>query len=101
MSVKRLTKEELIQRAKDLWTKFYNRVPDISFEEFYAEVLNEYSKQQAMSDEELEKYRLNEFHKLVDEVNKDLTPEEKRKLEEENNKIIDEEAIMRYDKKNK
>lgn len=94
---KRLTKEELIDRTKDLWAKFYGRLPEVSFEEFYAEVLQEYAKQQLMSDEELEKYRLSEYHKLVEEVNKDLTPEEKQKLEEEDSKIIDEEKRMRYE----
>ena len=95
---KRLTKEELIERVKDLWTKFYNRVPGVKFEEFYEEVLQEFQKQNQMSDEDLQKYRLQEYQKLVGEMNKDIPKTELEKLEKENLQTVDQEDILKYGK---
>lgn len=97
---KRLTKEQFIERVKDLWTRFYNRVPDIKFEDFYAEALKEFQKQNQMSDEELEKYRLIEYKNLVGEMNKDIPKSELERLEKENLQTVDQEDILKYgDKK--
>ena len=50
MNIKRLTKEQFIERVKDLYSKFYNHLEGVSFEEFYNEALSEYNKQQQMAD---------------------------------------------------
>lgn len=99
MKPKRLTKEQFIERVKDLWTRFYNRVPDITFDEFYSEALKEFQKQNSMTDEELEKYRIKEFKNLINETNKNISQEELDKLEKSNLQTIDEEAIMKYGNK--
>ena len=98
MKPKRLTKEQFVERVKDLWTRFYNRVPDVQFEDFYAEALKEFQKQNNMSDEELEKYRLKEYNELVGEMNKDIPKTELEKLEKENLHTIDQEDILKYGK---
>ena len=94
MNIKRLTKEQFIERVKDLYSKFYNHLQGVSFEEFYNEALSEYKKQQNMSDAELEQYRLKAYREIIGEANKLVSEEERKKLEEEDMKILNEQDFL-------
>lgn len=94
MNIKRLTKEQFIERVKDLYSKFYNHLEGVSFEEFYNEALSEYNKQQQMADEELNKYRLKSYYEIIGEANKLSTDEERKKLEEEDMKILNQQDFL-------
>lgn len=98
MVIKRLTKEQFIERVKDLYSKFYNHLEGVTFEEFYNEALAEYNKQQQMSDEELNHYRLKTYHEIIGEANKLSTDEERKKLEEEDMKTLNEQDFLENDR---
>lgn len=103
----RLTKEQFIERVKDLYIRFgkdlYNNdnFQKITFDEFYNDALKEYQKQQNMSDEELVKYRLKEYNELVNDVNKLTTQEERDKFQQESLQQLTEEDIKQYEYKRK
>lgn len=94
MKPKRLTKEEFVERVKDLYGKFYSHLEGVSFQEFYEEALKEFQKQQKMSDEELESYRVRQFKDLIKETDKLISLEEKKRYEEEDMKILNEQDLM-------
>ena len=73
--VKRLTEEQLLERVTYLWETFHTRpeMQGVSFEEFKKECLEEFKKQNKLNDEELEKYRKNNYNNIIKEVNKLLT----------------------------
>lgn len=94
MKPKRLTKEEFVERVKDLYGRFKDRLEGVSFEEFYNDSLAEYNKQQNMSDEDLEKYRLKSYNEIVGEANKLVSEEERKKYEEEDMRILNKQDFM-------
>lgn len=100
----RLTKEQFIERVKDLYIRFNNQLytsdfKKIPFEEFYNDALKEYQKQQNMSDEELQQYRNIQFNELVSDVNKLTTDEERQKLQQESLQQLNQEDIDQYEYK--
>lgn len=100
----RLTKEQFIERVKDLYIRFGNQLyaddfKKIPFEEFYNDALKEYQKQQKMSDEELQQYRNIQFNELVNDVNKLTTEEERQKLQQETLQQLNQEDIDQYEYK--
>lgn len=100
----RLTKEQFIERVKDLYIRFSNQLYNddfspITFEQFYNDALKEYQKQQNMSDEELQSYRNIQFNELVDDVNKLTTKEERDKLEQESLQQLTHEDMQQYEYK--
>ena len=100
----RLTKEQFVERVKDLYIRFGNQLytsdfKKIPFEEFYNDALKEYQKQQNMSDEELQQYRNIQFNKLVNDVNKLTTDEERQKLQQESLQQLNQEDIDQYEYK--
>lgn len=100
----RLTKEQFIERVKDLYIRFNNQLytndfKKIPFEEFYNDALKEYQKQQSMSDEELQQYRNIQFNELVSDVNKLTTDEERQKLQQESLRQLNQEDIDQYEYK--
>lgn len=100
----RLTKEQFIERVKDLYIRFGNQLytndfKKIPFEEFYNDALKEYQKQQNMTDNELQQYRNIQFNKLVSDVNKLTTEEERQKLQQENLQQLTHEDIQQYEYK--
>lgn len=100
----RLTKEQFIERVKDLYIRFGNQLytddfKKIPFEEFYNDALKEYQKQQNMSDEELQQYRNIQFNDLVNDVNKLTTEEERQKLQQDTLQQLNQEDIDQYEYK--
>ena len=88
--VKRLSEDEFFQRVNKLWEQFHDRpeMLGISFEEFKKECYEEFQKQQQMSDNQLEKYRENNYKAILNETDKLMTKQEKQKLNEEDAKTI-------------
>lgn len=98
---RRLTKEQFIERVKDLYIKFNSYLYDennvkIPFEVYYNDALKEYQKQQNMSDEELKKYRNIQFEELVNDVNQLTTDKEREKYKKEELQTLTEEDLIRY-----
>ena len=93
--VKRLTEEQLLERVTYLWETFHIRpeMQGVSFEEFKKECLEEFYKQNKLSDEELEKYRKNNYNNIIKEVDKLLTKDEKKKLEEKDKNMVSQQEI--------
>lgn len=87
---KRFTEEQFIQRVNYLWQQFHDRpeMIGISYEDFKKECFEEFRKQQNMSDKELDFYRKNNYNNIIRETDKLLTPEEKQKLNEQDQKTI-------------
>ena len=92
--VTRMTKEQFVDRVKDYWAKFHDRMMDMTFEEFYKKSLEEYEKQSQMSDKDLKKYRMKKYLEMVDELNKITTPEERSKYEEIDKRTLNEQAAV-------
>lgn len=88
--VKRLSEDEFFQRVNKLWEQFHDRpeMIGISFEEFKTECYEEFQKQKQMSDNQLEKYRENNYKAILSETDKLMTKQEKQKLNEEDAKTI-------------
>ncbi len=92
--VNRMTKEQFIDRVKDYWAKFHDRMMDMTFEEFYKNSLEEFEKQNNMSDRDLKKYRMKKYLEMVSELNKMTTPEERQKFEEIDNRTLNNQATV-------
>lgn len=90
MSIKRLTKDEFFARVSFLYEQFHTRpeMQGVSFEEFKNECLEEFKKQNLMSDEQLKQYRNQNYNDIIKQVNKLTTKEEKQKLNEQDSKTI-------------
>lgn len=88
--VKRFTEEQFIQRVNYLWEQFHTRpeMYGVSYEDFKKDCLEEFKKQNEMSDDKLDIYRKNTYNKLIKQVNELTTQEEKEKLNSENDKTI-------------
>lgn len=87
---KRLTREELEYRINNLWEQFHVRpeMANVTYEEFKKECIEEYNKQQQMTDKQLDKYRKDVYNTLVNEANSLSTKEELEKLNTEDSKTI-------------
>ena len=90
MSIKRLTEDEFFARVNFLYEQFHTRpeMQGISFEEFKNECLEEFKKQNLMSDEQLKQYRNQNYNDIIEQVNKLTTKEEKQKLNEQDSRTI-------------
>jgi len=82
MSVRKLSKDEFLSRAADLWLKFRDRLQGVSYEQYIKEATDEWEKQNNMTLEQLEKYRNSTFNDSVAETKKISTSEEIKKYEE-------------------
>ena len=87
---KRLTREELEYRINNLWQQFGDRpeMVGVTYEQFKKECIEEYNKQQQMTDKQLDKYRKDVYNTLVNEANSLSTKEELEKLNTEDSKTI-------------
>lgn len=95
---KRLTEKEFLERVNMLWEQFHSR-PEMSFinyEDFKKECFEEFSKQQRMSDQELDFYRKNNYNSIIKETDKLITKEEKQKLEQQDNHTITIQDEMKF-----
>lgn len=90
MKVKRLSEDEFFQRVNRLWEQFHYRpeLQGISFEDFKKECFEEFKKQNKMSDKELEFYRNNNYKDIINQTDKLLTKEEKKKLNEQDMRTV-------------
>ena len=88
--IKRLSEDEFFQRVNKLWNQFHDRpeMVGISFEEFKTECYKEFQKQKQMSDNQLKKYRNDEYKAILNEADKLTTKQERQKLDEEDSKTI-------------
>lgn len=88
--VKRLSEKEFFERVNQLWEQFHTRpeMVGISFEEFKSECYEEFRKQNQMSDDQLERYRKNNYKAIINETDKLMTKQEKQKLNEEEKRTI-------------
>lgn len=88
--VKRLNEEQFIERVNLLWQQFHDRpeLQGITFDDFKKECFEEFRKQQRMSDKNLKDYREKAYNSIINEVDKLTTKEEKKKLNEEDNKTV-------------
>lgn len=95
---KRFTEEQFIQRVNYLWEQFHTRpeMYGVSYEDFKKECFEEFRKQNQMSDKELDFYRKNNYNNIVRETDKLLTPQEKQKLNEQDNKTITIQDEMKF-----
>ena len=66
--IKRLTKEDTIRKASELWFQFRDRLHGVKHEDYIKEATLEWEKQNKMSDKELKKYRNKIFEHSVSEV---------------------------------
>ena len=99
--VKRLTEEEVLNRINYLWEQFHIRpeMNGVSYEDFKNECLAEFTKQNKMSDDDLEKYRKDSYNKLIEEVDQLTTQEEKDKLNQEDNQTISPQEEANFNKR--
>lgn len=95
---KRLTEELLLERVNMLWEQFHIRpeMSSVTYEEFKKECFEEFSKQQRMSDKELDNYRKNNYNNIIKETDKLTTKEEKQKLQEQDNHTITIQDEMKF-----
>lgn len=98
--IKRLSEEEFVQRVNYLWEKFHDRpeMNGVSYEDFRRECFEEFQKQSRMSDSELDFYRKNAYNSLIKETDKLLTPQEKQKLNEQDQQTITIQDEMKFKK---
>ena len=96
--VKRFTEEQFMERVNYLWQQFHTRpeMQGISYEDFKKECFEEFRKQNQMSDKELDFYRKNNYNNIVRETDKLLTPQEKQKLNEQDQKTITIQDEMKF-----
>lgn len=96
--VRRLTKEELLNRVNYLWEKFHNRpeMQNICYEDFKQECLAEFQKQQQMPDEELDNYRKKCYNNLIKETKKLTTQQERESLNKQDNQTITIQDEMKF-----
>lgn len=95
MVVKRLSEDEFLARVVHLWEQFHIRpeMQGISFEDFRKECLEEFYKQNKLSDEELENYRKNNYNNMIKEADKLLTKDEKKKFEKQDRNMVSQQEI--------
>lgn len=95
--IKRLTEKEVLDRISYLWEKFHVRqeMTGVTYDEFKKECLEEYYKQNKMSDDELENYRNTNYQNMVKEANSLFSKEELEKLKSEDSKVIYPEEISK------
>ena len=96
--IKRLTEEQFLQRVNMLWEQFHTR-PEmtlVSYEDFKKECFEEFSKQQRMTDEELDFYRKNNYNTIIKETNKLTTKQEKQKFNQQDNHTITIQDEMKF-----
>lgn len=88
--IKRFNEEQFNERVIYLWESFHDRpeMMNMSFDEFKKQCLDEFKKQNNLTDEELEQYRKKSYNELINEVDKLSTEEEKQKFKDESKKII-------------
>lgn len=93
--VKRFSEDEYLARVFQLWKQFHTRpeMQGITFESFKQECLEEFKKQNQLNDEELENYRKNNYNNIIKEVDKLLTKDEKKKLEEQDSIMVSQQEI--------
>lgn len=87
--VQRLNKEEILKRLADNWYKFHNRLHGTTYAEFVKEGLEEYERQNKLSDKDLVVYREKGFKDSVNETRNTYKGENEiydRKEEQFNNK---------------
>lgn len=90
MNVKRLSEEEFFERVNFLWAQFRDRpeMNGVSFDDFKKECVEEFKKQNRMSDEQLKQYRDKNYKNIIKETDKLTTEEERKRLNDEDNKTI-------------
>lgn len=95
---KRLTEKEFLERVNMLWQQFHNRpeMSSVKYEDFKKECFEEFSKQQRMSDQELDFYRKNNYNNIIKETDKLTTKEEKQKLQQQDNHTITIQDEMKF-----
>ena len=71
----------------------------VSYEDFKNECLAEFTKQNKMSDDDLEKYRKDSYNKLIKEVDQLTTQEEKDKLNQEDSQTISPQEEVNFNKR--
>jgi len=64
----KITKDEVIKRARELWLQFGNMSTDVTYEEFIKSALEEWEKQSKMEEKELKEYRDKKYKDLVRNV---------------------------------
>lgn len=96
--IKRLTEEQVLQRINHLWQQFGDRpeMVGVTFDSFKRECLEEFKKQNEMSDEMLKQYRETSYNDLIKEVDKLTTKDEKDKLNEQDSKTITSQDEMKF-----
>ena len=96
--IKRLTEEQFLQRVNMLWEQFHTRpeMTSVNYEDFKKECFEEFSKQQRMTDEELDFYRKNNYNTIIKETNKLTTKQEKQKFNQQDNHTITIQDEMKF-----
>lgn len=96
--IKRLTEKEFLERVNMLWEQFHTRpeMLSINYEDFKKECFKEFSRQQRMSDQELDFYRKNNYNNIIKETDKLTTKEEKQKLQQQDNHTITIQDEMKF-----
>lgn len=71
----RLSKEEVLKKAADLWYKFHDKLHGTEYKDYIKEVLDDWNYQNTLSDKDLIAYREKGFKDSVGETRKSFQGE--------------------------